>query len=113
LATVVIEIRSYVLKPGVRERLHELLDIEISGLLRDAGIRVVRYGPSLHDDTSYVLIRAFDSLTQLQEQEDRFYGSDTWKNTYRETILDMIESWNDIVIDVDESAVAALTSSSF
>lgn len=109
MATVFIEIRSYVLKPGTRERLHEVLDSEVSTLLRNAGIRVVRYGPSLHDVDSYVLIRAFDSLSQLQELEDRFYGSDIWKNDYRETILGMIESWQDIVIEVDESAVTALT----
>ena len=107
-ATVVIEIRSYVLKSGTRDRLHALLDSEVLPLLRDAGIRVVRYGPSLHDETSYVLIRAFDSLEQLQEQEDRFYGSDIWRSNYRETVLGMIESWQDIVIKVDASAISFL-----
>ena len=109
-ATKVIEIRSYVLKSGTRDRLHALLGTEILPLLSEAGINVVRYGPSLHDETSYVLIRAFESMDQLQEQEDRFYGSDIWKNEYRETVLGMIESWRDIVIEVDESAIAALAS---
>ena len=108
MANVVIEIRSYTLKRGMRERLHALLDSEVSVLLRNAGIRVVHYGPSLHDDVSYVLIRAFNSLEDRQDQEDRFYGSDTWKNGHRETVLGMIESWRDVVIDVDESVVAAL-----
>ena len=107
--TLIIEIRSYVLKHGTREKLHALLDTEILPLLRDAGIKVVRYGPSLHDENSYVLIRAFESLGQLREQEDRFYGSDVWRTGYREMVLGMIESWQDIVIEVDESALTALS----
>jgi hypothetical protein len=104
----VLEIRSYVLKPDVRQHFHELFASKVMAQLADAGIRVVRYGPSLHDDRSYVLMRAFDSLEQLAEQEERFYGSPRWRDGYREDVLAMIESYQDVVLDLDNGAIDGL-----
>lgn len=105
----VLEIRTYRLKPGMRESFHRLLNDEILSLLVDTGIRVVRFGPSLHDDNSYLLVRAFPSLADRTEQEDRFYGSREWLDRYDERVMAMIDTWNTVVIDVDRSAATALS----
>ncbi len=105
----VLEIRSYVLKPGVRDQFHQVFEQKVMAQLADVGIQVVRYGPSLHDDLSYVLIRAFASMEELQEQEDRFYGSSLWRDGYRAAVLGMIASYQDVVLELDQSVVAALS----
>jgi hypothetical protein len=106
----VLEIRTYLLKPGSVSRMQGLLDGEVGALLREHGLRVVYHGPSLavHDEQSYVLIRVFESLAQRDEQEDRFYGSETWGEQYREEVLAMIESYQEAVIEVDASVAEGL-----
>jgi len=47
-------------------------------------------------------------LAERQASEDAFYGSDDWKNGPREALLSLIESYIDVVLELDEPAIAAL-----
>ena len=53
----VVEIRSYNLKPGTRERFHELFLKEALPMLKRWKVDVIAHGPSLHDQDSYFLMR--------------------------------------------------------
>jgi hypothetical protein len=93
----VIEIRSYSLPPGIRERFHVLMVKQGIPLLQRWQIAVVAFGPSLHDETSYCLIRAFASLAELKLSEEAFYSSEEWRQGPREAILACIERYVDVV----------------
>jgi hypothetical protein len=108
-ASLVLEIRTYRIKPGMRDAFHQLVADEAIPLVRAHGIRVVRFGPSLHDADSYVLMRGFSSLEQRTEQEDSFYGSDLWLQNYDARVMAMIDSYLTTVIEVSEEVVNALT----
>ena len=103
-----VEIRSYDLKPGAREEYHRLFLEEAMPLLQRFDVDVVAYGPSLHDENSYYLIRRFDSLTQREQSEESFYGSDAWRQGPREAVLACIENYTECVIKLDESTVNGL-----
>jgi len=104
----VVEIRSYNLKPGTRQRYHDRLVREALPLLAKHHVDVVSYGPSAHDDDSYYLMRAYPSLADRQRSEDEFYGSDEWKNGIRSAVLADIESYATIVLDVDDQTLGSL-----
>lgn len=103
-----LEIRSYNLKPGTREEFHRLFLEESFPMLQRWNVDVVAYGPSLHDQNSYFLMRRFDSLAQREESENAFYASDEWRQGPREAILALIESYSEIVLALDESIVQGL-----
>jgi len=107
---VILEIRTYRLKPGTGEEFVRVMQQESVPLLEKAGIRVVECGASLvaeggHEEA--YLIRAFASLAQHREQEDAFYGSDAWRHGPREAIVSRIDSYHTIVLDVPEDAAQA------
>lgn len=77
-------------------------------LLRRWKVDVVAYGPSLHDDDSYYLIRAFASVAERQLSEDAFYGSDDWKQGPRAAVLAAIASYTTMVIAVDDTTLRGL-----
>lgn len=104
----VLEIRSYNLKSGVRQKFHELFLREALPLLRKFKVDVVAYGPSLHDADSYFLMRAFSSVDVRQRSEDAFYGSDEWRTGPRAAVLDAIDSYTTVVIRVDEVTLGGL-----
>ena len=107
----VVEIRSYNLKPGSRGEFHRLV-VEVSlPMLRRWGVDVVAFGPSPHDDNSYYLVRAYDSLEHRQSSQDAFYGSPEWRQGPREKIVFLIDSHTSIVIELDPSAVDSLRKS--
>lgn len=103
-----IEIRSYSLKPDARSEFHRLFLEEVYPLLQRWRVDVVTYGPSLHDENSYYLIRGFDSLAQREQSEESFYSSDEWKHGPRAAVLALIETYTEIVLELDDAAVQGL-----
>jgi len=103
-----LEIRSYNLKPGMRDRFHQLVVSEALPMLKRWKVDVIGYGPSQHDKDSYFLMRAFASVAQRQRDEDAFYGSPEWIKGPRERILADIDSYTTIVITVDGATLHGL-----
>ena len=107
-ASRAVEIRSYNLKPGTRDRFHQLFLKEALPMLRRWKVDVVAYGPSLHDKDSYFLMRAFEGVDQRQKAEDAFYGSEEWIKGPRERVLADIDSYTTIVVHLDDITVQGL-----
>jgi len=104
----VVEIRSYNLKAGTRDRFHQLFEREALPMLQRRKVDVVAYGSSLHDGDSYYLMRSFPSVEERRRTEDAFYGSDEWRQGPREAILACIESYTTVVIRVDDATLRGL-----
>jgi len=100
-----IEFRSLLLKPGTRAEFHRLYIEEALPLLQRWNFDVVAHGPSLHDENTYYVIRCYESLSQREQMEDAYYASDDWRHGPREAMLASIESYVDLVLEVDESTV--------
>jgi hypothetical protein len=103
-----VEIRSYNLKPGSRDEFHRLMTERSMPMLERWQVDVVDYGPSRYDADSYFLIRAYDSLEDRQQSQDRFYGSAEWRQGPREPILALIESFTSVVLEMDDATVRGL-----
>ncbi len=103
-----VEIRSYTLKPGTRDEFHRLFLEAAMPLLKRWNVDIVAYGPSLHDENSYYLMRRFDSLAQRDDSENAFYGSDEWRQGPREAILACIETYSEVVLELDDVTVQGL-----
>lgn len=103
-----VEIRSYNLKPGTRGEFHRLFLEEAFPMLQRWKVDVVAYGPSLHDENSYYLMRRYDSLAHREASEESFYGSDEWRQGPREAIVSLIENYTEIVLELDEATVQGL-----
>jgi hypothetical protein len=104
-----VELRSYNLKPGARTEFHRLV-VATLPLLERWKIDVVGYGPSAHDSTSYLLIRAFRSVEDRERLEASFYRSREWLEGPRERVLALIESYTTVVLPLDSATVAGLRS---
>ena len=107
-ASQVVEIRSYNLKPGTRSRFEQVFERDALPMLRRWKVDVVAYGPSLHDNDSFYLMRGFPGVQERQRSEDAFYGSEEWRKGPREAILADIDSYTTIVIKVDEATLRGL-----
>ena len=104
----VVEIRSYNLKPGTRDRFHQLFLKEALPMLKRWKVDVIAYGPSLHDKDSYFLMRGFKGVDIRQKEEDAFYGSEEWIKGPRERVLADIDSYTTIVVQLDDATLQGL-----
>ncbi|MFY7866665.1 NIPSNAP family protein [Roseateles sp.] len=104
----VIEIRSYRLVPGSRDRFHGLISQQSLPLMLEWGMDVVGFGPSLHGADSYFLIRAFKDLMQLEHDQAAFYASPAWREGPREAIVSLIASDSNVVMAMSQERIEAL-----
>ena len=98
---MIVEIRTYRLKPNSGQAFLRVFREQARPLLEKHGLRVVDCDLSLHDENEAYLIRAFDSLEQREAQETAFYSSDDWINGPREAVLSLIEAYHTVVLDAD------------
>jgi hypothetical protein len=105
---VIVEIRTYRLRAGSAPEFERLVRESAGPLLAQFGLDVVRHGPSVVDDDHYVLIRCFDSIDERDRQEATFYGSDEWRSGPRAAVLDLIENYHEVVLDLPPQAVDVL-----
>jgi hypothetical protein len=103
-----VEIRSYELKSGTAGVFDRLVTGESAPMLRRHGIDVVAFGPSLHDQNAYYLMRAYANLQELERGEDAFYGSEEWRLGPREAILTCIDRYASIVVELDNVTIDGL-----
>jgi ketosteroid isomerase-like protein len=103
-----VEIRSYNLKPGTRERFHQRFVRDSLPMLQRRGIDVVAYGASAHDRDSYFLMRSYPSLDDRIRSENEFYGSAEWREGPREAVLADIDTYATVVVDLDPSTIRGL-----
>ncbi len=104
----IIEIRSYRIKESKREEFHRLVSNFSYPLMKRWGIDVVAFGPSLHDSSSYVLIRSYENEAERILSQERFYGSDDWRSGPRESIIALIESDSNVVLEITAEAINAI-----
>lgn len=95
----VVEIRTYRLVPGGKDAFDRIAR-SVLPMLDRYGIRVVACEPSTDPDDHYVLIRAFSSAAERDEQLGAFYGSDEWRASYRDSVLDLIESYHVVSLEL-------------
>jgi ketosteroid isomerase-like protein len=107
-ASTIVEIRSYNLKPGTRDRFHALFVNTSLPMLRRWKVDVVAFGPSEHDKDSWFLMRGFPSLDSRQKSEDAFYASEEWIKGPREAVLADIASYATVIISIDQATLAGL-----
>lgn len=104
----IVEVRTYTLHPGSGEEYERLFDEDAAPMLVRHGIDVVAFGPSIGDPNGYFLIRAFDGLDHRQRSEGAFYGSAEWREGPREPVIALIESYIDLVLELDEPTIDGL-----
>lgn len=103
-----VEIRSYNLERGTRTEFHRLMSEITVPMLRRWNVDVVAFGPSPQDADSYYLIRSYLSLDDRQRSQDAFYGSAEWRQGPREATLELIESYSQAVLILDDRTLQGL-----
>jgi hypothetical protein len=71
-------------------------------------VDVIGFGPSLHDENSFYLMRCYASTGDRVQSQDAFYGSDEWISGPRAPVLDCIESYATAVVSLDDETINGL-----
>jgi len=102
---MIVEVRSYRIKPGRRDEFIKLFESRAVPALRAYGMKV--QGPLLdvENPNKFVWLRSFPSIKERDRLKKEFYESDLWKNELEAIAMPLIDSYDCILCETSPGYV--------
>lgn len=86
---MLLEIRTYTLRPGVRDEFVAWFENIVAPAMAAAGMRIVGSFISVEDDDVFIYLRAFTDAAERDRQYRAFYEGREWLGGMKERALQM------------------------
>lgn len=96
---MIIEMRTYRLKPGLRERFLELFRTRSMPEHARLGMRILGPFPSIEDPEVFFFMRGFPDLASREPMKAQFYEGELWKRELEGILMPMIERYEVVLVD--------------
>jgi hypothetical protein len=96
---MIVEVRSYRIKPGRRAEFVHLFETRAVPALRAHGMKVVGPLLDLENPNKFVWLRGFPSPDERERMKSAFYESELWKNELESIAMSMLESYDVILCE--------------
>src|SRR5688572_29749809 len=102
---MIIEMRTYRLKPGLRERFLEIFRSRSMPEHARIGMRIIGPFPSIEDPDVFFFMRGFPDLASRDPMKARFYEGALWKKELERILMPMIERYDVVLVDDPDGLV--------
>ena len=102
---MIVEVRSYRIKPGRRAEFIEFFEKRSIPALRSQGMQVVGPFLDLENPNKFAWLRCFPSLEERERMRDAFYEGDLWKNELEAIAMPMLESYDVMLCETSPGCV--------
>jgi len=96
---MIVEVRSYRIKPGRRDEFIKFFETRSVPALRAHGMKVTGPFLDLENPNKFVWLRSFPSLEEREQMRDAFYEGPLWKNELESIAMPMLESYDVILCE--------------
>ncbi|HEY1726892.1 MAG TPA: NIPSNAP family protein [Candidatus Baltobacteraceae bacterium] len=96
---MIIEVRTYTIKPGLRDQFVAFFEKRAIPEQQAVGIKVL--GPLLDTENPnvFLFLRSFPSLEERDRMKSLFYDGPVWKNELEGIAMPMIESYSAVLTE--------------
>ena len=102
---MIVEVRSYRIKPGRREEFIRFFETRSITALRAHGMRILGPLLDLENPNKFVWMRIFPSLDERERMRTAFYEGELWKNELEAIAMPMLESYDVILCETTPACV--------
>ena len=102
---MIVEVRSYRIKPGRREEFLKFFEERAVPAHRSFGIQVTGPLIDVENPNKFVWLRSFQTLEDRDEFREAFYGGDLWKNELENIAMPMLDSYDVILCETSPGYV--------
>jgi hypothetical protein len=96
---MIVEVRSYRIKPGRREEFIRFFETRSIPALRSHGMKIMGPLLDLENPNKFVWMRSFPSLEAREQMKNAFYEGDLWKKELEAIAMPMLESYDVILCE--------------
>ena len=102
---MIVEVRSYRIKPGRRAEFIQLFETRAEPALRSHGMKVLGPLLDLENPNKFVWLRSFPSLEERDRMKADFYEGELWKNELESIAMPMLDSYDVILCETSPGYV--------
>ena len=103
---MVIEMRTYKLKPGYRERFLAVFRAKSMPAHAEIGMKILGPLLSIEDEDTFFFMRGFPDLESRDPMKAKFYEGELWKKELENVLLPMIEKYEVVLVEDPEGLIA-------
>jgi hypothetical protein len=96
---MIVEMRTYKLKPGARARFLEIFQSRSVPAHTEIGMRILGPFPSIEDPDTFFFMRGFPDIESREPMKARFYEGELWKGELENVLMPMIEKYDVVVVE--------------
>jgi len=101
----ILDILCVQLKPGTRKEFDKIYREQVLPLLKKWNINVLAFGPSLHEEDTYLVVRYYKDLADRRQSQNAYYGSEEWQLGPRDQIMAYFENYLTAVVPANETLI--------
>jgi NIPSNAP len=102
---MIVEVRSYRIKPGKRAEFIKLFETRAVPVLRRYGMNVIGPFLDVENPNKFVFLRSFPSLEERDRIKEAFYGGEEWKNELEPIAMPLLDSYDVILCETSPGCV--------
>jgi len=103
---MIIEMRTYRLKPGLRDRFLEIFRAQSIPEHRRLGMKISEPFLSVEDPDVFFFMRGFPDLPSREPLKASFYEGELWKRELEQLLMPMIDRYEVVVVDDADNRIA-------
>ena len=97
--TMIIEMRTYKLKPGKRAAFLKVFETRSVPAHREIGMTIAGPFLSVEDPDTFFFMRGFPDVASREPLKAKFYESALWKNELESVLMPMIDEYTVVVVE--------------
>ena len=102
---MIVEVRSYRIKPGLREEFVRLFETRAIPALRSHGMQILGPLLDLENPNKFVFLRSFPSLDERERMKAAFYEGELWKSELESIAMSMLDSYDVVLCETSPGYV--------
>ena len=102
---MIVEVRSYRIKPGRREEFIKFFETRSIPAQRSHGMQILGPLLDLENPNKFVFLRSFPSLDERDRMKNDFYEGELWKKELESIAMPMIDSYDVILCETSSGYV--------
>jgi hypothetical protein len=104
-AIMIIEMRTYRIKPGLREQFLEIFRTRSVPAHAEIGMRILGPFLSVEDPDVFFFMRGFPDLDSREPMKAKFYEGQLWKQELENVLMPMLEKYDVVAVEDPEGLV--------
>jgi len=102
---MVIEMRTYKTKSGMRSQFLEIFHSKSVPAHKQIGMKILGPFLSVEDADTFFFMRGFPDLASREPMKAKFYEGELWKTELENVLMPMLEKYEVVLVDDPEGLV--------